>query len=287
MSQSITEAAAAASADETAQAAIDTQAATDAAAATAATEAAAAEAAKTVLDPADPDAAAQAEADAAAALAAKEPKPKRTDRHIAHLTARAAAEADRANAAERRADAAEALVRAGARDGDKPPPAVTTGPATDVETRAAQLVEQRAFHARLGEIDAAGKKSLGADAWETAKATLTSLGATNNQSFLQALAETDNPAAIFAAMADDPDELMELLRKSPAAMGAKLERMDAALRKPAVKPLSAAPKPAARVDPGAVLPVTNIYDPAISNADLDKELDRLLPLHLGGKRKAA
>ena len=226
----------------------------------------------------------------AAALAAEPKKPTRQERHVANLT-RTAAEATREkDAALRRAEAAEALLAAGrADDPDKPltPPATRTAPATDVETRARQLVAEGDFNRRLGEIDAAGKRDLGADVWETAKATLTGLGAVNNKAFLEALTETENPAKIFAAMADDTDALMDILKLSPARMATRLGRMDAELSKPAPKTLSAAPKPGARVDAAGVLPPVDVYDPKISNKDLDAELDKLLPVHLGGKRKVA
>jgi hypothetical protein len=230
-----------------------------------------------------------AAAAATAAAAADAPKPKRGDRHIAHLTARTAAETLRADEAERRAAAAEALLAAGTQDPAKPAPVPAPRPATDVETRAAELVAQRAFNTRLSEIDAAGKKEMGADAWETAKATLTGLGAAGNQAFLQALAETENPAKIFAAMADDTDALMDLLTKPPAAMAAKLGRMDAELSKPAAKPLSGAPRPAAKVEGAGVLPAHDLYNypPGMSMQEYGKLIDAALPPHLGGKRKVA
>lgn len=269
--------------DAVAAAAAEADAAAQAEAAAAA-EAQAAEAAA-----AGDQAAEAAAAEAAETAAAETKKPTRQERHVANLTRKAAEEARRAEAAERRAEAAEALLAAGkTEDGDKPltPPAARTTPATDVEARAAQLVAEREFNKRLGEIDAAGKKDLGADAWEAAKATLTGLGAVNNKAFLEALAETEHPAKIFAAMADDTDALMDLLKQTPAKMATRLGRMDADLSKPAPRPLSGAPKPGARVDSGGVLPVVDIYDPKISVADLDKELDKM-PVHLGGKRKAA
>lgn len=218
-----------------------------------------------------------------------EPKPKRTDRHIAHLTARAGEEQRLREAAERRADAAEALLRAGREGDETTPPQPRPDASQDVEARAAQLVEHREFNRRLGEIDATGKKEIGADVWEAAKATLTGLGATDNQAFLQALAETDAPHKIFASLADDPDALMDLLKKSPAAMAAKLGRMDAELSRPAAKPLSAAPAPAERVQGGATIKEFDPYNPppGMSMKAWNAEMDKLLPASLGGKRKVA
>lgn len=218
-----------------------------------------------------------------------EPKPKRTDRHIAHLTARAAEETRLREAAERRADAAEALLRVNRQGDEEPAPQHRQNAPQDVEARATQLVQEREFNRRLGEIDATGKKELG-DAWETAKATLTGLGAVNNQAFLQALAETDAPHKIFASLADDPDALMELLQRSPVSMAARIARMDADLNRPApTKPLSAAPIPATRVQTGAVI---KDFDPYAAPAGMsmkawNAEMDKLLPPSLGGKRKSA
>ncbi len=219
-----------------------------------------------------------------------EPKPKRTDRHIAHLTARAADEQRLREAAERRADAAEALLRAGRQGDDETPPPPRQDAPQDVEARAAQLVQEREFNRRLGEIDATGKKELGADQWEQAKATLTGLGAVNNQAFLQALAETDAPHKIFASLADDTDALMDLLKKSPAAMAAKLGHMDADLSRPAARPLSAAPTPATRVQGGgATVKDFDPYNPPVgmSMKAWNREMDKHLPPHLGGTRKSA
>lgn len=235
-----------------------------------------------VADPAVTPTAEETAAAEAAAEAAKKPDP--VARRIANLN-RKAADSDRAReAAERRADAAEALLAAGKTDDPLKPP--VTPPARGEPDRDALRAEIR-FNDRLGEIDAAGKKELGADAWETAKATLTGLGAVKNMAFLQALAETDNPAKIFAAMADDTDALMELLSKPPAAMAARLGRLDASFAKPPAKPLSGAPKPAAKVDGGGGAPPVNIYDPKMSMAEFQREMDKILPAHLGGKRKVS
>jgi hypothetical protein len=215
------------------------------------------------------------------------PKPRRTDRHVANLTARVASETQARDAAERRAEAAEALLRAGQQPpADQPAPPPRTD-LVDVETRAAQLIQEREFNRRLAEIDAAGKKEIGADAWEQAKATHTGLGAVSNQAFLAALAETENPAKIFTALADDTDALVELLGKSPAAMAARLGRMDAEISRPAPKPLSSAPVPAPRVHGGAVVPEPDPYNypKGMGMKEWNAMMDKILPPSLGGKAK--
>lgn len=210
------------------------------------------------------------------------PKPDKIERRVANLT-RKMADADRARAsAEARAEAAEALLRSRDTDTDAPAPRQS---APDVEARASQLLAEREFNRRMTEIDTAGK-ALGADQWEQAKATLTGLGATNNTAFLQALAETENPAKIFADLADDTDVLMELLGKSPAAMAARLGKMDAKLSTPAARPLSNAPPPAPRVKAAGVVPEPDPYNypKNMSMKEWNKMADSWLPKNLGGTK---
>jgi hypothetical protein len=211
------------------------------------------------------------------------PKPDKIERRVANLT-RKMADADRAReAAERRAEAAEALLRSNDPDAT---PAPSRQPAADVETRAAQMLAEREFNRRMTEIDNAGK-ALGADQWEQAKATLTGLGATANTAFLQALAETENPAKIFADLADDTDMLMDLLAKSPAAMAARLGKMDAKLSTPATRPISNAPPPAPKVKASGVAPEPTPYSyPAnMSMREYNAMMDKYLPKSLGGKKE--
>jgi hypothetical protein len=211
-----------------------------------------------------------------------EPKPRRADRHVANLTARLAAKDAEVQAAERRAQAAEALLQAGRGDDTEPPPPRQQQP--DVETRATQIAAEREFQRRLSDIDAAGTKDLGKDAWEEAKSVLTGLGATSNQAFLEALAETANPAKVFAALADDSDELVALLRKSPAALAAQLGRIDARMETTTTKAVSNAPKPPARIQATAVEAEPNLYDDKISMRDWLALREKSAPRSLGGRR---
>jgi hypothetical protein len=219
------------------------------------------------------------------------PKPKRTDRHIAHLTAKAAAESERAGRLEQELAAARALLDAGKPEGEQMP---RRQPVDDVEARATQIAEQREFNKRLISIDTAGKKELGVQAWDDAKATLGGLGATDarttqGSAFLKALAESDNPTRLFAHFADDPDVLMELLAKSPEAMATRMGRMDAELSKPVTRPLSGAPKPPAKVEPSGVLQNYDLHNYPIDMpmSEYVKLIDAQLPPHLGGRRKSA
>jgi len=195
------------------------------------------------------------------------PKPKQGDRRFAQVTARLAAESEARAAAERRAEAAEALLNANKAPTDQAPPP----PVVDDEARIAQVIAQRQLNSRLGQIDSKGKEALGAETWESAKATMTALGATANQTFLQALAETEAPEKVFAALADDADGLVELLAKTPTAMAAAIGRMDAKMSQPPppikTPPSSAAPRPAVPLQVAAVLPEPTIFDDNLSMAE--------------------
>jgi len=211
-----------------------------------------------------------------------EPKPRRADRHVANLTARLAAKEAELAAAERAREAAEALVRAGRTETPETQP---TAPVRglDVETRANQIAAEREFNRRLADIDAAGKKELGDAAWMEAKSLMTGLGATGNQAFLEALAETSNPSRVFAALAEDSDELTAILAKSPAAMAAHLGRLDAKMEQPKPPAISRAPTPPAPIRTPAVEPEPDIYDDKLSMKEWAALWDKRAPKHLGGR----
>jgi len=223
------------------------------------------------------------EQDAAPEPEPEQPKPRRADRHVANLTARLAAKEAEVAEAERRAQAAEAMLQATrGGNGEQPTPPRATATA-DIETAADELIRQRAFAKRLTDIDTAGKTEAGREAWESAKDILTGLGATGNQAFLEALAETSNPAKIFTALADDSDEVVALLKKSPAAMAAHLGRLDAKMETTSTPRASSAPKPVAPLRTPAVEPEPDIYDEKLSMKEWAALWDKQAPRSLGGR----
>jgi hypothetical protein len=211
----------------------------------------------------------------------EQPKPRRADRHVANLTARLSAKEAEVAAAERRAAAAEAMLQA-AREGNGTGQPQTFP--TDIEARADEIARQREFNKRLTDIDTAGKKEAGGETWEEAKSILTGLGATQNQAFLEALAETSNPTKIFAALADDSDEVVALLKKSPAAMAAHLGRLDAKMETTATPRASSAPRPPAPLRTPAVQPEPDLYDEKLSMKEWAAIWDKQAPRSLGGRR---
>lgn len=209
------------------------------------------------------------------------PKPRRADRHVAALTARVAEKTAALEAAERRAEAAEALLRA-SKGEDDPEPKLQ--PAIDREAvrREIRFDEQR------NALILAGQKEFGKGEWDGMADTLGGLGAVSNAAFMEALVDLPNAPKIVAALADDPDALIGLLAKSPAAMAAQLGRMDAKMETtPAPKPgLSNAPKPPPALRSQAVEPEHDIYNypPGMSMKEWNALAEKALPRRLGGKR---
>jgi hypothetical protein len=203
------------------------------------------------------------------------PKPRRPERHIANLTARLAAERVEREAAERRAEAAEALLRAG-KDGTETAPA----PRNETPDRAAIRAEIEFDEKRAKLIDE-GQKAY--PDWVDRTNVIHQFGGTQNPAFMQALVELPNAPKIVATLADDTDALVELLRKSPAAMAAQLGRMDAKMETAAAKPISRAPAPAPKVEASAVVAEPTIYDDSLSMREWAKLWDKQAPPHLRGR----
>lgn len=214
------------------------------------------------------------------------PRP-RTDRHIAHLTARASAAEEARARAEAERDAALALIQSGRDQGDDQParPGLT---AADVRAEATRMVaEERAEFARVAVISR-GIKELGADVWNEKTGMLHSLGATANPVFMAAILDMDNAPKLVKMLADDPDLLSEILAKPPAALAAHLGRMDAKLGAPAAAArVSQAPTPPRKVAATAVVPEIDLADPKLSMKEWADAWEKTMPPHLGGRRRAS
>jgi hypothetical protein len=215
-------------------------------------------------------------------------KPKGGDRRFANMTARLVAEAEGRRQAEARADAAEQLLRAGRTedDGAQQPP-VRQITQADIRAEAARLnAEEKAEAVRLGVV-ARGIKEFGQEGWIEKTGILDSLGATRNPAFLAAIMETENAPRLVAALADDTDMLMEILAKSPAAMAAHLGRMDAKIGASPAPRSSNAPTPPRKIAAVSTPAEPDLYnyDPGMSMEAWNRMADKLLPEHLGGKRK--
>lgn len=211
----------------------------------------------------------------------EKPKPNRPDRHIANLTARLASETAEREAQQRRADAAEAMLRSNGAEATETP-ADQRG--ETVEQAATRLIAQRQFDESRATLIASGKKEFGPDVWDEKTAILHGLGATGNQAFMQALVDLPNAAKIVSELADDSDTLVALLAKSPASIAAQLGRMDAKMDVAPKVTLSNAPKPPSRIAAETVLAEADWYDPNLSMAEWNKLADKNLPRRHGGQR---
>lgn len=189
------------------------------------------------------------------------PKPKQGDRRFAILSAKAQADRDRADAAERELAATRALLQA-AKPETTPAPAPPPPAAAAIERAAQTLVAQREFERSRQAVIAAGTKEMGEAAWNEKTTILRDLGATDNQAFMQALVEIPGAHKLVAKFADDADGLMALLAKSPVAMAAEMGRMAAQIERPAARSLSSAPRPATPVSTPAVVPEPDPLDDA-------------------------
>ena len=152
----------------------------------------------------------------------------------------------------------------------------------EVERRTAQA---RFNEARQGVIQS-GVKEFGAEDWNAKTQMIASLGATDNQAFMEALIDLPDAHRLVASLADDPDRLQALLSKRPAAMAAEMGRMAAAMETTAPKPrISNAPKP---VTPISAKSTEAAPDPAkMSMAEFVKWREANAPRKLGGRAKRA
>jgi hypothetical protein len=191
------------------------------------------------------------------------PKPSPRERRVAQLSARLGETTRERDELQRRAEAAEALLRAA--KGEEEPPTRTEPTDAEIDRRANERIARREFDTRRAAVIAKGEQEFGKDAWMEKTTILGEMGAATNQTFLEALVELPNAPKIVAHLADDPDTLAEMLRKSPTAMAAQLGRLDAQMERaaapPAPKTVSSAPRPPNPIQTGAVLKEVDWADP--------------------------
>lgn len=165
------------------------------------------------------------------------PKPSRTDRRIAALSARlSAGEQER----QRLAQEVEQYRRQNQPQPDKP---VTPDDIPRiVEERVAAQLAQRVAAERAEQFHASGKAAY--PDWQERCQSLMQMGA--DAGFAELLIETPDGAKVAGALADDPDELERITGlKSERARAIALGRYAAALetREPAAKPANRLPPP--------------------------------------------
>ncbi|OYV74784.1 MAG: hypothetical protein B7Z66_15320 [Chromatiales bacterium 21-64-14] len=220
------------------------------------------------------------------AAAARETKKQEDIRKRINALTRRGAEAERERDALRaERDAMKALLesRNPPAEPETPRPAPTALPDDVIQARARELRDAERFQERTRDLISKGAKELGADTWNEKTGILAEMGATNNQAFMQALAELPDAHKLVAYLADDLDVLNGLLARGPVAMAAEMGRITAAITAPAPRTLSAAPKPAASVS-GRAAADPDVYDGSLSMAEYVKLRRKQAPASLGGEK---
>lgn len=166
----------------------------------------------------------------------------------------------RAEEAEARAKALQALVDAGVGKTEEDEPQGREAPngktfLTDdeLEARAAQIAETRAkakaFNDRCNSAYEAGEKAFG-DKWDGAIKNLRLAGLINegDLSFLEAALETEAPERVLHALGTDPDEALRIANLSPMKRAIEMDRLATKLGKPVAPPERRAPPPVETVE---------------------------------------
>lgn len=154
----------------------------------------------------------------------------------------------------------------------------------DIDRAVNERLAQREFDSRRQALISEGAKEYGREGWAEKTEVLHGLGATQNAAFMQALVELPNASKLVAHLADDTDELLTLLNKTPVQMAAAMGRMAAAMpadtsSRTSEKPLSSAPRPVKQVTAPAVVKEPTAYD-EMSMADYVKLRAKTAPRHL-------
>jgi hypothetical protein len=199
-------------------------------------------------------------------------------KRMASMVRKLADERRAKEAMQRERDAALALANAG----KEPDPAQQRE--QDVETRAAQLLRDREAATKRQDLINTGAKEFGAEDWDQKTQALAAEGALGNAGFMDALLDMPpaEAAKMVAHFADDTDALGSLLGLSHAAIGRRMGQMAAELSKPAVRTISAAPKPVNPVNKTAVVAEPSVYDDKLSMAEFVKIRQKQAPRRLGG-----
>jgi hypothetical protein len=161
--------------------------------------------------------------------------------------------------ARREVDRYKALLEAKPTNGEAPGAGYV--PETEVERRAAALVEQRQFADKITEWDKRGNKEF-TDFGQRC-ATVAGLGLAPNEkpAFMACIADMPDGHKLVAYLADHPDEAMALSREPDHRMALKLSAISTTLNKPA--PVSRAPAPVSAVG-GSVSTTPDLNDPKMS-----------------------
>ncbi len=198
------------------------------------------------------------------------PPPKKDWREtrIAQLTARNAALIREAEEARRLVE--QSLKPA---DGEALRPGLV--PETEIEKRAAALVQQREYQAKVQTFGDLGAKEF-PDFIERCN-TVAGLGLapSDNPAFMQTIAEMPDGHRIVAHLAENPDEAMRIAGEPVHKMALNLAKISSSLAKP--EQVSRAPAPITPVG-GSVNSAPDIYDPKMPMEEWAKQFAKTTTL---------
>lgn len=111
--------------------------------------------------------------------------------------------------------------------------------------KAAEMTRQKAIGERVGKVLREGEKLDGFNAAVDAVAEVVPFTDRTGKPtpFIEAVLDTDEPAALLKYLGDNPDEAEELADLTPIQLGRRLTRLEDKLKKGAKASVSAAPKP--------------------------------------------
>jgi hypothetical protein len=121
------------------------------------------------------------------------------------------------------------------------------------QARAQELHRQTTIGQRVSTVLAAGSKLDGFDAAVNALAEVVPFRDRQGRptAFIEAVLDTDNPAAVMKHLGDNPEDAEDLAELTPSQLGRRLARLEDKLKAGATRQISAAPKPLKPVGGGA------------------------------------
>lgn len=225
---------------------------------------------------------AEGEAGQAAEPTPEAPKhkvPQSVQKRIDKLSFDAKSASERAEAAEARATALEALLAA---QGTEAPAKEPAGGLTeaDVDRRAAEKLATKAFNDKCDTVWATGAKEFG-DAFADNVGMLRALGVMQVP-FVEAVLETAAPERVLNALGADPDEAVRIASLPPIRQAIELDRMATRLATPAKPQISKVPAPINTLD-GSGKGNPDIYDPNLSDDEYYAIRDKERAAAFGGR----
>lgn len=223
-------------------------------------------------------------AEAEAGEAAPQPEapkhkvPQSVQKRIDKLSYDAKSAQERAEAAEARAQALEALLTA--QGGDVPAPDAKPSTQTDIEKAAAELLARQTFDQKCNDTFAKGSEAFGKEGFSESLGMLQALGVMSVD-FLQAALETAAPEKVLHTLGQDPDEAVRIASLPPIRQAIELDRMATKLAAPAKPQISKVPAPINPLD-GSGKGAPDIYDPNLPDEDYYKIREKERAARFGG-----